>query len=248
MWRNRALAALASPLLLLAAQAEATADAPADPARIAEDQALQLARRTGLNSPWSEAAVLAGGRATRTGETLTLPLADSPALSFTSHSKACEQGPQDCVRYQLVADLKTRHLYVVAALGYEGCPDYHLIDDRSGRDSVVNDLPGFSADGSRALIANECVASEPASGSALEIWQRSADRYSLEWTYHPDSPRENDLLLSGEFQSRSIQWNDGTAAARFRVMPWNGAAHYKLAASFERHRGQWQVHFEKIAE
>ena len=222
---------------------------PAFADRASEDGLLARARSTYLNDPAMEKNALAAsqGRATRNGEALLLRLAGSKPLRLASNTPPCADTidlPVDaCLQYSLVADLPSRHAYLVAKSGYEGCADLLLIDDRSGRRTNFADVPVFSPDGERLLIQNECEADGSASNNHLEIWRRQSDRWVLEWAYTDEQAYAADPALKSIFRSHVLSWQGDRIALTFSdsdlARHWSG--------TLTRRDGHWVLQAGKLA-
>lgn len=222
--------------------------APACADRASEDALLAKARSTYLNDPAMEKAAIAASpkRATRTGATLRLERIGRP-LTLTDTRAACDDdSPRfdagTCARYDLVADLRTRHAYLVVKGGYEGCGDLLLIDDRSGRQTLFADVPTFSPDGERLLIQNECEAEGSASDNHLEIWRRQADGWVLEWAYTDEAAYAADPDLKRIFHSTVVAWQGDRIVLAFS----DSDAGRHWTGSLTRIEGRWVLKAGKL--
>jgi len=135
---------------------------------------------------------------------LTLSLTHGSPVVLTGNSAACNDGPGNCLRFELAADLPTRHAYLVAKSGYEGCADLLLIDDRSGRQTTFGAAPVFSPDSQRLLIQNECEADDH--DNHFEIWRRRGDGWALEWAYTDKQAYAADPILEGPYHTEVTAW------------------------------------------
>jgi uncharacterized protein with WD repeat len=85
-----------------------------------------------------------------------------------------------CDLIVLMAYLRTRHFYLVAEAHYEGA-SFYLIDDRSGRKTVIGAPPVFSPDGQHFLVQNDNMTNEH--DNNLEIWRLQGDTAAIEWSH-----------------------------------------------------------------
>jgi len=175
---QRAFVTVSGALALLGC----TAQAPR-PDRSQEDAWLSKAYEKYSNYD-TEADVLpfTRGRVERNGDILTLILADGGNVKLGSNRNGCEgddeHPSEECELFQLVADLPSRHFYLVVTAYYEGA-DYFLIDDRTGRKTRIGAVPIFSPDGKHFLVQDDNVAWDHENN--LEIWRRENDGATLEW-------------------------------------------------------------------
>lgn len=210
--------------------------------RTSEDAALAAARREYLNRPGMEADALAAahGRAVRKGDGLSLNLANRPTVTLADNGAACaDDNAVDCVRFTLVADLPSRHAYLVAKSYYEGCADLLLIDDRSGRQSTLADVPVFSPDGERLLIQNECEADGSASDNHLEIWRRQRDGWILEWAYTDQQAYAADKSLQNVFLSNVVSWQNDRITMTFIDRAYGEVPERRWLGALSRIHGRW---------
>jgi hypothetical protein len=138
-------------------------------------------------NPEPAAIAESGGRARRLGNILLLKISGGAPLRLRNESGACVDD-DSCVEYRLVADLPSRHAYLVDKRFPEG-GDSILIDDRTGRRTILPGTPLFSPD-SQELIAvdNGCLVN--GCDHDIEIWKRSGDRFVLEWGHPPYELKE----------------------------------------------------------
>jgi hypothetical protein len=217
--------------------------APAIAGRAEEDAALAAANRDHENRPGMEFDALAAshGRAARHGEVLTLALTRGAPVVLTSNRAACaDDDVANCERFTLVADLKSRHTYLVAKSGYEGCADQLLIDDRSGRQTVFGAIPVFSPDGHRLLVQNECEADDH--DNHFEIWRRRGDGWALEWAYTDKQAYAADPTLEGPYHTDVTAWVRSHITLAFSTP--EGSRHPARAwtGTLAHDRGGWQLH------
>jgi hypothetical protein len=219
---------------------------PASANRASEDAALARARTGYLNSRSMEADAIAvaRGRVIRSHAVLTLALAERKPLRLINTKRACsDSDPQfdasGCTRYELVAALPTRRAYLVAKGGYEGCADLLLIDDRSGRQSALAEVPVFSPDGERLLIQNECEADRSASDNHLEIWRRQRDGWVLEWAYTDQQAYAADKSLQNIFLSNVVSWQDDRITMTFIDRTHDKVPERRWPGTLSRVHGRW---------
>ena len=215
---------------------------PALADRVSDDATLAAARREHENRPGMEADALAAshGRAERHGNILTLALSRGTPVALTSNSAACANDDAvNCERFTLVADLKSRHAYLVAKSGYEGCADNLLIDDRSGRQTMFGDVPVFSPDDQRLLIQNECEADEH--HNHFEIWRRQGDVWILEWAYTDREAYAADPALKSVYHTDGVDWRDDRITLAFSTHEMLGAPARHWTGTLTRMPDGWHL-------
>jgi hypothetical protein len=124
------------------------------------------------------------GRARQDGDDLILTFTNGQSRTFHSDDKGCQDGPEHCDGYVLMADLPQFHWFLIYERFYEG-GRITLYDDRGGLPTEIPYFPAFSPDGQRILIQNDDVSSE-FDGDNLEIWRREGSRIVREWSANPD--------------------------------------------------------------
>jgi hypothetical protein len=158
--------------------------------RQTEDARLRIELRPPTSergNPEPAAVAESGGRARRQGNVLILKISGRVPLRLRSESGRCVDD-DSCIEYRLVADLPSRHAYLVDTRYPEGGGSI-LIDDRTGWRTILPGTPLFSPD-SQELIAvdNGCLVNGCAHD--IEIWKRSGDHFVFEWGRAPDSIKE----------------------------------------------------------
>ena len=119
----------------------------------------------------------ARGRADRKGRTLTLHFANGRSRAYTTKGD-CEGLEGDCRAYALLALVQPADFFLVRDWFYErvGCL---LVDQRTGRETELPDMPYLSPDGDRLLVVN---GSDGGGGYwPLQIWRRRGDAAFVEW-------------------------------------------------------------------
>ena len=147
--------------------------------RQTEDARLRAALRGHVEN--SEAVALAdsGGHARRAGDVLIVKPSKAAEVRFRSAPKRCiDDDVQHCVIYTLVAYLPSRHAYLVDKSLYEGGNGI-LIDDRTGRETVLPGIPLFSPDSNEVVSTPDCFHYQ--CRYDLEIWKRTGDHFVFEW-------------------------------------------------------------------
>jgi hypothetical protein len=164
-----------------------------------------------------EPAVLeaAGGRVVRAGPVLRLPLRSGGWASFKNVEAGCVDALDTCRRYVLIADLRSRHAFVVAELGAESA-DFHLVDNRTGQKLSLLGVPVFQPNGTRFLVID-------LSGErSIRVWRWDVDGAALEFRY--DTSGESDY-----FETEFVRWDedrielirtDGRDAAERKIRRW----------------------------
>jgi len=139
-----------------------------------------------------EPAILAAASnlAQRHGSTLTLALSNGGNVDLRDDSSGCP-GPtvvqlvnERCYGYNLMAYLPSEHFFIVRLSEYEG-DEILLLDDRTGRKTIVAAAPYFSPDHARLLVLDN----NEANGHAglAQIWSRNNDGAEIEWQHQFDS-------------------------------------------------------------
>jgi hypothetical protein len=122
------------------------------------------------------------GLAAREGDVLRLNLENGQAKIYTSNSKACAEGPNNCSVFQLIAFYPSMPAFLVSASYYE-CGHYELVSRRSG--SVVKisatSVPDLSPGGKYLASTDQNDACDR--GDELAIWSTSADPPVAEFKY-----------------------------------------------------------------
>src|SRR6185312_2095026 len=148
-------------LLIFALLAPACASAATS--RATEDAELRLAlapdaQPSPHRDPERRALALSHGRAERRGERLRLKLSGGRILTLRSRPENCELDNVDrCVNYRFIVDLPSRHAFLVDKGYYEG-GDILLIDDTTGRSTILPGLPIFGPDSRELISIDNCVA------------------------------------------------------------------------------------------
>lgn len=226
--------------------------APAFADRASEDALLAKARSTYLNDPAMEKNALAAsqGRASRQGEVLTLTRATGKPVTLRNHLKPCdgisEEPVGDCLRFNLVADLPSRHAYVVAKAGYEGCAELLLVDDRKGRQTTFADVPVFSPDDERLLIQNECEMDGSVSENHFEIWKRAGDGWALEWFYTTEQAMAADKTLKTMFSSNVVSWRGNRIDLTLSAPAYGQSEARHWTGTLTRIHGRWVLKAGKL--
>lgn len=226
--------------------------APAFADRTSEDALLTQARTNTIRAPAVEKAALAAaaGRVDRNGDVLTLHFLNHTTLRLRDHRKACEDTDpkmpiDDCLIYQLSADLPSRHAIVVTKNLYEGCGEALVFDDRTGRQTRFADVPVFSPDGKRLLIQNDCEADGSASDNHLEIWKRTGSGWVLEWAYTDREAYAADKALTNVFHSTVASWQGDRIAMTFSAAAL-AQTNERWSGTLTRIDGRWVLKAGKL--
>ena len=140
------------------------------------------------------------GRAKRDGANLILKIGHGPSLTLTDDNSGCEPPKFDygkCFRFTLIADLPSRHAYIVADSYYEGGKT-ELIDDRTGTRTLFSQIPRFSPDGGLLLVFSN---SDAGDGGLIQLWRRQSDRIAKEWEIS-----QNEIRQLGYYKTALIGW------------------------------------------
>src|ERR1700761_4264777 len=143
-------------LITLAAAPAAYADRQAEDAQLSSALAAEYDPQKMVSL---EPGVIAasGARSKRDGATLTLNVAQGPAVKLANDESGCEPPNADrtrCYSFSLLADLPSRHAFLVAQ-SYDEGGKIVMVDDRTGMRTDFTELPRFSPDGTMLLIISE---------------------------------------------------------------------------------------------
>lgn len=135
-----------------------------------------------------ESGVLAhsGQRAVRRNDALVLALPGGAPVVLTTQHNCARPTAESCVSYALVADLPSRHAYVVARNYFEG-GDFLFIDDRSGRRVQLDGAPFFSPDD--RMFATVCNDVE-FDCADVQLWNRTPDGAVSVFAHHKSGDYE----------------------------------------------------------
>jgi hypothetical protein len=98
-----------------------------------------------------------------------------------------------CYGFSLVADMPSRHAYLVADISYEG-GTVALIDSRTGTQAQFSEIPRFSPDGKLLLVISNDAGSD---AGLIQLWSREDDVVTKIW--------QVPAAQAGE-QTRFIAW------------------------------------------
>ncbi len=220
-----AVAALCSPLALAQADVE---------------KLLLAALRTDsfnfLVTQEPAALALAGSSVLRDQDRLTLVLRSGLKKSFTNrpqcHSEDVVELAQ-CVSYRLIAHMKSIHAFVVVKMLSDG-GDYLVIDDQSGAETGLGNVPLFSRSGKRLIVAPTYVDED---GGTIQIWSRVGDRYMRAWSGSPFLPDSAPAYVEYD----PIQW-DSEDKVQVRVNVRDFPKPERVVFfSLRRDSGNWRV-------
>ena len=147
-----------------------------------------------------ESSIIAtsGGRARRDGGKLSLKTEKGSAVTLANDESGCDADSPDhakCYDYTLLADLPSRHAFLVAQ-SYDEGGKILMIDDRTGTRTDFTELPRFSPDGKLLLVVSN---DEDSDASLVELWSRDGDAVKKLWSA-PDT--------IGAEQVDFVAWND----------------------------------------
>ncbi len=148
-------------------------------------------------------------RVQRRGQNLNLQVLDAANITLANNTACPPEGRSEdnCVQYYFLADLPTRHAFLVAR-NVDSVVDFLLIDDRSGRRVTLRGIPRYS-DVSQVFIVMNC--GGPARGNALELYRR--DDYDYTSIYALPAAELNQLMPGAS--CRLVSWNNSTLAIDF---------------------------------
>jgi hypothetical protein len=131
---------------------------------------------------------VAGASAERQKGRLILHLKSGQAKTY-ANSKECADPDKegDCVQYVLIVHANSRGDFLVLTMYYESA-EYRLVDDRTGRETVLAEFPIFSPKGDRVFVALDEM-DEPE--AMVQIWRRAEDRFVMEWSASPYKQEKN---------------------------------------------------------
>lgn len=177
---------------------QARADTAAEDAQLEAAVAVQY--ESNKFEPLEQAVLKAAhGRAAREGDRLTLFLANGRQMTLEDVSQ-CPAGNitnDNCIGYSLLADLPSRHAFVVSVGHYEG-GDVWLIDDRWGQKTALPAIPQFGPANSEFITLDNGVAyGEP----GISIWRWRGGNAELVW-------RHGNELDSIDHGATLIRWSE----------------------------------------
>jgi hypothetical protein len=177
------------------------------------------------------------GRAKRDGANLILKIAHGPSLTLTDDNSGCEPPKFDygkCFRFTLIADLPSRHAYIVADSYYEG-GKAELIDDRTGTRTLFSQIPRFSPDGSLLLIFSN---SDAGDGGLIQLWRREGGRIAKEWEISQDEAKR-----VGYYETALIGWPQDGVQLDLTNPEMNGKPETHHPATLARSKSGWALTF-----
>ena len=144
------------------------------------------------------------GRAVPYGAGLALVLTGGRHVRMINDTRGCpieDHGLDDghCYRYSLVQDLPDQHAFIVREAYYEG-ESLMLVDDRTGRQTLLDGMPVFSPDGTHFFITDDAEAKDH--DNNIEIWRREGDDAVIEWSHpvkqvHVETPALKEIYHVG---------------------------------------------------
>jgi hypothetical protein len=154
-----------------------------------------------------ELLALAPRRARRMGNDLILTLSGAPPMVLHDDIEGCDTGARHCDGYWLVADLPSRHFYLMREY-YRDSGDYFLVDDRTGHRTDIGFVPIFSPDGRRFLVVDDDHA------NTLEIWRRERDSAVPEWSHRAEEMAPPASGYPGPYRT-NLDWQGDSIALAF---------------------------------
>jgi hypothetical protein len=133
----------------------------------------------------SRAIACSRGVARRSGDTLTIRLANGKLATFI------EQGGELPGGYHYAGRIGARGFHIVRSEGFETPPTWLFVDPRDGRRISASDEPIYSPDGARFVTAaapdwNNCTERDHPS---MDVWRFTDSLPVLEWRLDPFSCR-----------------------------------------------------------
>ena len=183
--------------------------------------------------PEARALVLSQGRAERRGDSLRLKLSGGRILKLFSRPKDCELDNVDrCVNYRFIADLPSRHAFLVDATHYEG-GDILLIDDTSGRRTALPGIPIFGPDSQELISIDNCTAY--GGDYDLQIWKRAGDHFVITWKHETDA-------LAAPVEKEVASWSrPNRIELRLRSEDWLGHPSRRWSGALVRSGSGWRL-------
>lgn len=184
IFRRLTVAACAMATLLLAPSCEpASSDAARENALLAEAKAANDTE--GLLAVQAiEPKALAAGQdgASRDDSRLILHLRSGATKTYEDRPE-CKNPKQelDCESFRLIVYARSRGVFLLVK-GYYEAAEYILIDDATGEETVVRNLPIFSPFGARILVL---LMNDEELGYAVQIWRREGDKFVFDWSSSP---------------------------------------------------------------
>lgn len=204
----------------------------------AENAVLATAYRNGANGAETLPSF---GRAVRSNGDLTFKLANGKSLTLQDDNRGCsgdDNNPVElCHRFTMLADLPSRHFFLVVEGYYEGA-DFFLIDDRTGRETQIDAVPIFSPNGEYFLVQDDNEASEHENN--LEIWRREGDGAVLEWA-HSISQAIQETPQGLLYHTEVISWTGDEIALQFSIGAYAQRPALKWTGSLKRQSDGWHL-------
>jgi hypothetical protein len=179
------------------------------------------------------AIAASGGRAKREGATLTLNIAQGPAVTLTNDESGCKSPRPEhskCYDFTLLADLPSRHAFLVAQ-SYDEGGKVVMIDDRTGRRTDFTELPRFSSDGTLLLVISN---DEESDAGLIQLWSREGDTAKKLWEI-PDSV--------GAEQAEFVAWNDDGIQLDLSFPQGDDKPQVHRKAKLARGKSGWELTF-----
>jgi hypothetical protein len=158
--------------------------------QMSEDKLLSTAKSASEQSSSEvqalEAKALAAvdADAERQDKGLALHLRSGDRKLYTDRPECMKPDQEEkCERYSLIAHARTRGVFVLAKLSYEGL-DVVLVNDSTAEETVLPSFPIFSPSGQHLLVLVE---NDPALSFVIQIWRRDAARFVLDWSGSPNA-------------------------------------------------------------
>ncbi len=174
------------------------------------------------------------GRAKRDGANLTLKVVHGPAVTLTDDKSGCEApgtiDEKKCYSFTLVADLPSRHAFIVSENFYEG-GNILLIDARTGARAEFSKVPRFSPNGSLLLVISN---SEASDDPRIQLWSRKGNRITKEWEV-PDAVADQ--------QTEFVTWNDSGIQLDLWHPAFDKEPERHRLATLARGKSGWELTF-----
>jgi hypothetical protein len=179
------------------------------------------------------------GRARRDGADLVLKIAHAQPVTLTGDHSGCEPPKFDtgkCFSFTLVADLPSRHAYIVADSYYES-GNAELIDDRTGTRTMFAKIPRLSPAGDLLLVFSNSEAEDD--GGLIQLWKRQGGRVAKEWEIS-----QAEAKRVGYYETALIGWLHDGVQLDLTNPEMNGKPETHHPATLARSKSGWQLIFE----
>lgn len=186
-----------------------------------------------LASVERNALTSAKGRAERKADKLIFTLLDGKKLELSdlACSDEGERRETDCHSYQFMADLPSRHAFLLRKVLYEGF-NFLSVDDRTGTQTKIAGIPMFSEKGDKFVeIDNDYAYGNVGS---IAIWSLASGRPEIEWQLADADSRVFHL-------SRVVRWKGDRIDLLFWTLEWYGHPEQSWPAALIHDANGWHL-------